>query len=317
MKLTDLPWPKSKFTFGFYLKSHVRDLLNAVSLFKGRLIFSFGISILFGVALVLPGSLWLFYTYLVSLDDDWQGKPGMVGYLEPGISEVEIEVIKKRLVLLTDVEEVSVISAEEGLELFGEATGIGDLEELLGSNPLPVSIRAILSADRGSQYYENLESEAEQIAGVDDVVLEIEWIENLGKITDLVSLLLVIYTILFAIACSFISFASIRIAIEDQLVEIKVMRLVGATMAQIRRPFLYCGVVYGLMGGLFGLGSLFIALVWVYEPLRFFLDKVFSNLKFFDVTAIFIPAAVVLACSLGWLGALLCVRQQLKKLEIL
>ena len=74
-------------------------------------------------------------------------------------------------------------------------------------------------------------------------------IENLGKISDLVSLLLVIYTILFAIACSFISFASIRIAIEDQLVEIKVMRLVGATMAQIKRPFLYCGAVYGLMGG--------------------------------------------------------------------
>ena len=84
VKLTDLPWPKSKLAFGFYLKSHLRDLLKAVSLFNGRLIFSLGISILFGIALVLPGSLWLFYTNLVSLDDDWQGKPGMVVYLEPG-----------------------------------------------------------------------------------------------------------------------------------------------------------------------------------------------------------------------------------------
>ena len=317
MKLTDLPWPKGKFAFGFYLKSHVRDLLKAVSLFKGRLIFSLGISILFGIALVLPGSLWLFYSNLVSLDDDWQGKPGLVAYLEPGISGVEIEVIKKKFVLMTDVEEVSVISAQEGLELFGEATGIKNLNELLGSNPLPVSIRAILSAHKSSRYYENLEGEAEQIAGVDDVVLETEWIENLEKITDLVSLLLMIYTILFAIACSFISFASIRIAIEDQLVEIKVMRLVGATMAQIRRPFLYCGVVYGLMGGLFGLLSLFAALVWVYQPLRFFLDKVLNDLNFSDVTALFIPTAVILACSLGWVGAFLCVRQQLKKLEIL
>ena len=102
--------------------------MKAVSLFNGRLIFSLGISNLFGIALVLPGSLWLFYTNLVSLDDDWQGKPGMVVYLEPGISEVEIEVIKKRLALMTDVEEVSVISAEEGLELFGEATGIGGVQ---------------------------------------------------------------------------------------------------------------------------------------------------------------------------------------------
>ena len=48
MQLTDLPWPKSKFAFGFYLKSHVRDLMKAVSLFNVRLIFSLGISILFG-----------------------------------------------------------------------------------------------------------------------------------------------------------------------------------------------------------------------------------------------------------------------------
>ena len=137
MKLTDLPWPRSKFVFGFYLKSHVRDLLKAVSLFNRRLIFSLGISILFGIALVLPGSLWRFYSNLVSLDDDWQGKPGLVAYLEPGISGVEIQVIKKRFVLMTDVEEVSVISSQEGLELFGEAMGIKNLSELLGSNPLP------------------------------------------------------------------------------------------------------------------------------------------------------------------------------------
>ena len=222
MKLTDLPWPKSKFVIGFYLKSHMRDLLKAISLFKGRLVFSIGISILFGIALVLPGSLWLFYSNLVSLDDDWQGKPGLVAYLELGISTVEIELIRNKLISMTDIKEVSVVSAEEGLELFSEATGIGNLNELLGSNPLPVSIRVILNADKGYQHYKNLESETEQIAGIDDVVLETEWIENLQKITDLVSLLLVIYVILFAIACSFISFASIRIAIEDQLVEIKV-----------------------------------------------------------------------------------------------
>ncbi len=34
------------------------------------------------------------------------------------------------------------------------------------------------------------------------------------------------------------------------------MRLVGATMAQIKRPFLYCGAVYGLEVNLGILGSM-------------------------------------------------------------
>ena len=109
-------------------------------------------------------------------------------------------------------------------------------------------------------------------------------------------------------ACSFISFASIRIAIEDQLVEIS-NEAVGATMAQIK-PFLYCGAVYGLMSGFFDIWGLCLSHWFGFMSRFVFLDR-FSNMKFFDVTAIFIPA-IVLACSLGYLGAFLCVRQQLK-----
>jgi ABC-type lipoprotein release transport system permease subunit len=44
-------------------------------------------------------------------------------------------------------------------------------------------------------------------------------------------------------------FASVRIAIESRLGELRVLALIGATPAQMRRPFLYFGSAYGLGGG--------------------------------------------------------------------
>ena len=86
-------------------------------------------------------------------------------------------------------------------------------------------------------------------------------------------------------------------------------------MAQTKRPFLYCGAVYGLMGGFFGLGSLFVALVWFLNT-SIFLDRVFSNMKFL-MSPQYLSPQRSFGLLLGWLGAFLCVRQQLKKLEIL
>jgi len=43
---------------------------------------------------------------------------------------------------------------------------------------------------------------------------------------------------------------TIRLEIQNRHAEIEITKLIGATNAFIRRPFLYCGILYGLFGGL-------------------------------------------------------------------
>ena len=80
--------------------------------------------------------------------------------------------------------------------------------------------------------------------------LDTEWLERLYTILEIARRSVAIVTILFACAVLLIIGNTIRLDIQNRYQEIIVTKLIGATDAFIRRPFLYGGLWYGLFGGI-------------------------------------------------------------------
>ncbi len=99
--------------------------------------------------------------------------------------------------------------------------------------------------------------------------------------------------------------------------EVRVLKLVGATDAQIRRPFLYFGLVYGLGGGLVAAMLISIALLVIEAPLAQLLGSYGQQLALAGFDLVFLGALFASAALLGVVGALMAVRQRLAGLEIL
>ena len=114
-----LPWPKSRFNIGFYLKSHVSNFRTAFAFFGRRFFFSVGVSLLLGIAMVLPASLWLFYKNLVNIDQEWSGQPGLVVYLEIHANDGEIKRTLEELQSLKDLRDLYIVPADQALKRFG------------------------------------------------------------------------------------------------------------------------------------------------------------------------------------------------------
>ena len=92
------------------------------------------------------------------------------------------------------------------------------------------------------------------------------------------------------------------------------MSLVGATESFVRRPFLYAGLWYGLLGGILALVVLLLALYYLSGPLEQLLSAYQGS---FQVQGLSLDDMLfVLAGSglLGLLGASLAVRRHLRAL---
>ncbi|MEX1056936.1 MAG: FtsX-like permease family protein, partial [Natronospirillum sp.] len=84
---------------------------------------------------------------------------------------------------------------------------------------------------------------------VDDMQLDIEWVQRLENISDVLERALLALAGVLGLTVVLVIGNTMRMATEARRDEIMVVKLVGATQSFVRRPFLYMGLWYGLFGG--------------------------------------------------------------------
>ncbi|MFT7127762.1 MAG: cell division transport system permease protein, partial [Pseudoalteromonas tetraodonis] len=150
---------------------------------------------------------------------------------------------------------------------------------------------------------------------VDQVKLDREWLERLQSILNMADRTLDVILGLLAFAVIIVVGNTIRLDIENRRQEIVVMKLVGGTDAFVRRPFLYSGAWYGLLGGLLSIVLVTITVLLLEGPLNrlvgdFGGDAIWLGHGFGS------SAYIILAGTLfGWLGSWLAVTRELRDIE--
>jgi cell division transport system permease protein len=136
-----------------------------------------------------------------------------------------------------------------------------------------------------------------------------------GAITRTFERGVMILAVLLAAAVLLIVGNTIRLEIQNRRSEIEVVKLVGGTDAFIRRPFLYEGLWYGLLGALIALLLVLVALILLNGPvqrLAGLYDAEFS-LALVDPLSFF--GVLLGGPALGLVGAWLAVGRHLAQIQ--
>ena len=157
--------------------------------------------------------------------------------------------MEKEISGMAEVESTRFISRDQSLEEFRQNSGFGKSIDTLSSNPLPHTI-VVEPIEADTFAIRNLLNALQAMPEVEIAKLDTEWLERLYTIIEIAKRSVTIITILFACAVLLIIGNTIRLDIQNRYQEIIVTKLIGATDAFIRRPFLYGGVWYGLLGGI-------------------------------------------------------------------
>lgn len=150
---------------------------------------------------------------------------------------------------LPEVREVRFVSKDEALARFRERLrerGQVDLTGHLERNPLPASLEVTLVDARDYEPVVALLAARSDV--VDDVVEVQELIDRLTSVTNVLRTGGVVILVLIGFVVLFIIVNTIRLAVVARREEIEIMRLVGASDAFIRWPFIFEGAFVGLLG---------------------------------------------------------------------
>ncbi len=183
-------------------------------------------------------------------------KVEVVAYVENTATQEQLDALVARIDTMPESAAVEFVSREEALRRFRETQEAQDREDLtryLEANPLYASINVRLRAPT------DLDAVAEAMRDEPIVrnVLNIEaLVDRVVTVTSFVRNAGVVMVAVVGLIVLFIIVNTIRLAVVARAEEIEIMRLVGASDAFIRWPFVFEGALVGLLGALITLGLL-------------------------------------------------------------
>ena len=189
-----------------------------------------------------------------------------------------------------------------------------DGDSLIEKNPLPDSFYLSL-ATLDENEIDYLVKELKEFAIIDDVLLDSAWVNKLNSILSLGELIINFLGILLLCVLAVIIGNTIRLQALSFKDEIEVSKLIGASNAFIRRPFLYTGIFYGIGGAIVAIAIIKL-MIFIFNYYAYVIESILgSNISINDLLITHYLAMIMLTIVIGWLASYFSTNRTLSKVK--
>jgi cell division transport system permease protein len=271
-----------------------------------------------GVAMALPLGLYVSVSNLKALDLEQERWGTVSVFMELSAGQEDARALADQIGV-QHAADVVIVSPEQGLDEFRQASGFGQALEMFEDNPLPwvLHVTPHNSAD------EDLEARVVRLGdwlgqqgGVDLVQVDYKWLKRLAGLLELSDAFVRILAVVLSLAVIVVVANTIRLDVANRAGEIEVLHLVGAGNDFIRQPFLYSGFWYGLLGALLALVLLSVSLLYLNQPLERLLDAYRNSFEIHGLGVSGVLLVMLGGSVLGLLGAWLSVGRYLRQFRL-
>ncbi|MBW6475855.1 MAG: permease-like cell division protein FtsX [Chromatiales bacterium] len=268
------------------------------------------------IALAMPTGLHVLLKNLQGVLSGWDSAAQISLFLERDTRETAALGLAERLRQHPAIIGVEYISAEQAMAEFRRLSGFGDALDALEENPLPPVL--VVQPALGEQDPAALQALVDELraeATVDLAQLDMEWVERLYALVEIGKRGVMILATLLAIAVMLVVGNTIRLMILNRRDEIVIIKLIGGTDAFIRRPFLYTGFWYGILGGLLAFMMVESSLLVLSGPVNSLAGLYNSSFRLGGMDLATTGALLGGGLLLGLLGSWLAVGRHLRAIE--
>ena len=262
------------------------------------------------IALTLPLGLYTALSNLDRLHREFDRLDTISVFLELEAEAAEARRVASRMSTWPDIVAVDPISPDEGMT---EMSGALPSEDFgFDDAPLPWVLEVAPGPDVAIG---ELAEKLRRAERVDLVLVDLDWVRRFDAIVALLSRLVQVLAVLFALAVLFVISNNIRTEIQRRHEEIEVLALVGATPGYIRRPFLYSGLWMGLGGALLAWLAVHAGLWMLRGPIEALAATYGTSAELTAPSAPMLGLMLAASGALGIVGAWVAVSRQLARIN--
>ncbi len=301
-------------TLKVHLAQHPRMLVFSLAKLAANPLASLMTVAVIGISIALPTAAYVLLQNARAASSGWDANARISLYLDAvgpkRAAELDAEARRQ-----PGVASVVYLDPDAALAEFRSLSDFGDALDALGENPLPGVLVVQPEPDLQPADVQALAEALQALEGVDLAQLDVEWVKRLHAILAIIGRSVTVLALLLALAVLLVVGNTIRLDILNRRDEIEVTKLIGASDAFIRRPFLYGGAWYGLLGGALALVLSGVALWLLSGPVADLASLYGSAFRLSLMDPALAGAVLGGSGLLGWVGSWLAVGRHLRRIE--
>lgn len=210
------------------------------------------------VLFVLLLLLLLSHNILV-LAERLEERKGLSVFLTPGLAAERVTELRHHFASFPEVRTLRFVGRAEALADVEHELGAESIGEALGANPLPDTFLLLPALEaRDAETLERLAREIEAYEGVEDVLYGRRWVTALDQGLSVVHRANALSGGLATLAIILVLGNTLRLLVLMREEQLHVMKMIGATDAFLRAPFVAAGSLLCLLGGVASQALLYI-----------------------------------------------------------
>lgn len=181
----------------------------------------------------------------------WSSSFGLVVYLNEEINDEKIQELQAYFQQDSKISNIKYVSNTEALDEVKASLGANAvILDDFNDNPLPSTFELQLGNGLIDPKLVRQKADAiKQLPGVNDVQYGEQWLASLNTISDTLKIVALFFASAIFISTVFTTYNTIKIFFYRRKEELKTLKLLGATNAFARTPFLIEGLFIGIIGG--------------------------------------------------------------------
>jgi cell division transport system permease protein len=267
------------------------------------------------IALALPSALLLALQNVQQLGGGIEASSQLTVYVNKQAEAPQIKKLQQQISALPGVAAIDYISSDQALVEFEELSGFGQALQYLDDNPLPAAFVVKPDSLSVSAHAKDLVVALQSFDYVSEVQVDMLWLERLSAMTDIGKKLVLAIGLAFVAGVVLVIGNTIRLSIENRKEEIIVVKLIGATDAYVRRPFLYSGFLLGFFGGLNASVLLLVGSFWIGQSVTSLVALYSSGYSVIGLNVTGVLGLCMVGSMIGLCGAWLAVMQHLRAIQ--
>ena len=264
-------------------------------------------ALMIAIAFSIPISFYVVLSSAEKLTSQWDSDKQITLFLTEQVNYSQAQQLADTISGKEEIANAFAVNKQTALDEFKQQMGLESITDNLPQNPLPHLIIANPHTTLSDiESLQALENELRNLKQVQQVQFDLLWFHRLQAMLGVFNRIQWIVSIILLLAIGLIIINVIRWEVTSRHAEIEIIKLVGASDAYVRRPFLYSGFWLGLAGSVLALIIVYLC-SWLIQQSTTRLSSLFGNdfqltTLTFGLASLIIIGASVLGMGAAWIA---------------